>query len=63
MSSSAPAHLNNHFLNTLREIVQHPAGHNLDGHAVVSLAVVERRRMQSRVGYGPDSGGAGVDRT
>ena len=32
-----PVHLNNHHRNTLREIFQHPTGHNIEWHAVVSL--------------------------
>ena len=43
-----PVHLNNHHRNTLRQIFQHPASHNIEWHAVVSLleaigSVVERR--------------------
>jgi len=30
-------HLNNHHRNTLHKIFQHPAGHNIEWHAVVSL--------------------------
>jgi hypothetical protein len=36
-SSSEPVHLNNHHRNTLRRLFQHPAGHNIEWHAVVSL--------------------------
>ena len=36
-STSEPVHLNNHHRNTLRQILQHPAGHNIEWHAVVSL--------------------------
>jgi hypothetical protein len=36
-SSSEPVHLNNHHRNTLRQLFQHPAGHNIEWHAVVSL--------------------------
>jgi hypothetical protein len=32
-----PMHLNNHHRNTLRQIFQHPAGHNIEWHAVLSL--------------------------
>jgi hypothetical protein len=47
-STSEPAHLNNHHRNTLRQIFQHPASHNIEWHAVVSLlkaigSVVEHR--------------------
>ncbi len=38
MSSPAqPAHLSNHHRNTLRQIFQHPAGHNIEWRAVLSL--------------------------
>jgi hypothetical protein len=36
-SSSQPAHLSNHQRNTLRQIFQHPAGHNIEWRAVLSL--------------------------
>ena len=36
-SPSQPAHLNNHHHNALRHIFQHPAGHNIEWHAVLSL--------------------------
>jgi hypothetical protein len=36
-STSEPVHLNNHHRNTLRQIFQHPAGHNIEWRAVVSL--------------------------
>jgi hypothetical protein len=36
-SPSQPAHLNNHHRNTLRQILQHPAGHNIEWPAVLSL--------------------------
>ena len=47
-STSEPVHLNNHHRNTLRQIFQHPVGHNIEWHAVVSLlraigSVVEHR--------------------
>ena len=32
-----PVHLNNHHRNTLRQLLQHPASHNIEWHAVVSL--------------------------
>ena len=32
-----PAHLSNHHRNTLRQIFQHPAGHNIEWNAVLSL--------------------------
>jgi len=37
-SPSQPAHLSNHQRNTLRQIFQHPAGHNIEWRAVLSLA-------------------------
>ena len=36
-SASEPMHLNNHHRNTLRQLFQHPAGHNIEWHAVLSL--------------------------
>lgn len=36
-SPSQPRHLSNHQRTTLREIFQHPAGHNIEWHAVLSL--------------------------
>ena len=36
-SPSEPRHLSNHQRNTLRQIFQHPAGHNIEWHAVLSL--------------------------
>jgi hypothetical protein len=36
-SPSQPAHLSSHHRNTLRRIFQHPAGHNIEWHAVLSL--------------------------
>jgi hypothetical protein len=36
-SPSQPRHLTNHQRNTLRQIFQHPAGHNIEWHAVLSL--------------------------
>jgi hypothetical protein len=32
-----PEHLSNHQLNTLRQIFQHPAGHNIEWRTVLSL--------------------------
>ena len=34
---SRPAHLSNHQHSTLRQIFQHPAGHNIEWRAVLSL--------------------------
>jgi len=36
-STPEPAHLSNHHRNTLRQIFQHPAGHNIEWRAVLSL--------------------------
>jgi len=36
-SPPEPVHLNNHHRTTLRQIFQHPAGHNIEWHSVVSL--------------------------
>jgi len=36
-SPSQPAHLNNHQRSTLRQIFQHPAGHNIEWRAVLPL--------------------------
>ena len=36
-SPSQPAHLSNRQRNTLRQIFQHPAGHNIEWRAVLSL--------------------------
>ncbi len=59
-STSEPVHLNNHHRNTLRQILQHPAGHNIEWHAVVSLleavgSVVEHRDGKVAVSLGPDT--------
>jgi hypothetical protein len=37
MSTSGPPHLNNNQRNTLLQIFQHPASHNIEWHAVLSL--------------------------
>jgi len=37
---SRPAHLSNHQHSTLRQIFQHPAGHNIEWRAVLSLLAV-----------------------
>ena len=59
---SEPVHLNNHHRNTLRQILQHPAGHNIEWHAVVSLleavgSVTEHRdgKVATTLGSGPSS--------
>jgi hypothetical protein len=36
-SLSQPAHLSNHQRTTLRQIFRHPAGHNIEWRAVLSL--------------------------
>ena len=44
---SLPAHLSNHQRSTLRQIFQHPAGHNITWRAVLSLlAAVGSAREQ-----------------
>jgi hypothetical protein len=37
-SPSQPDHLSNHHRTTLRQLFQHPAGHNIEWRAVLSLA-------------------------
>jgi hypothetical protein len=37
---SRPVHLSNHHRNTLRELFQHPAGHNIEWRAVLALLKV-----------------------
>ena len=44
-SPSQPVHLSNHHRNTMGQILQHPAGHNIEWHAVLSLL---ERRAQPR---------------
>lgn len=36
-SPSQPAHLSNHHRSTLRQLFQHPVGHNIEWRAVLSL--------------------------
>jgi hypothetical protein len=36
-STPEPAHLNSHHRDTLEQILQHPAGHNIEWNAVLSL--------------------------
>jgi hypothetical protein len=36
-SASEPEHLTNHHRSTLRQLFQHPAGHNIEWRAVLSL--------------------------
>jgi rubrerythrin len=36
-TTSEPIHLNNHQRDTLAHILQHPAGHNIEWHDVLSL--------------------------
>jgi hypothetical protein len=55
-----PPHLNNHHRNTLRQIFQHPAGHNIEWRAVVSLleavgSVEERRDGKVAVTLGSET--------
>jgi hypothetical protein len=50
-STSGPTELNHHQRNTLRKIFQHPAGHNIEWHAVLSLleAVGSVRHREGKV--------------
>ena len=52
-SSPVPQHLDNHHRNTLRQIFQHPASHNIEWHAVTSLleAVGTGHRASRRQGH------------
>jgi hypothetical protein len=59
-STSEPLHLNNHHRNTLRQIFQHPVGHNIEWRAVVSLleaigSVVEHRDGKVAVTLGSET--------
>ena len=59
-STSEPVDLNNHHRTTLRQILQHPAGHNIEWHAVVSLleavgSVVEHRGGKVAVTLGSET--------
>ena len=61
MSSSPESqHLDNHHRNTLREIFQHPASHNIEWHAVTSLleavgTVTVRHDGKLAVKIGPEA--------
>ena len=37
MSATSEPHLSNHHRNTLRQLFQHPVGHNIEWRSVVSL--------------------------
>ena len=57
-SASQLRHLSNHQRNTLRQIFQHPAGHNIEWHAVLSLleavgSAEEQRGGKVAVTLGP----------
>ena len=59
-SPSQPAHLSNHQRNTLRQIFQHPAGHNIEWRAVLSLLAAvgsaeERHDGKVAVTIGPQT--------
>jgi len=59
-STSEPVHLSNRHRNTLRQILQHPAGHNIEWRAVVSLleavgAVEEHRDGKVAVTLGSET--------
>jgi hypothetical protein len=50
MSTSEPVHLNNHHRDTLSQIFQHPASHNIEWRAVLSLLEVVGTVEASRDG-------------
>lgn len=60
MSTSEPGHLNNHHRDTLLKLFQHPASHNIEWHAVLSLleavgSVEERHDGKYRVQVGTET--------
>jgi hypothetical protein len=61
MSASAqPEHLNNHHRNTLRQLFQHPIGHNIEWRSVLSLleavgTIEERHDGKVSVTIGPQT--------
>lgn len=60
-STPGPVHLNNHHRNTLRQLFQHPAGHNIEWHAVLSLlialgSVEQHKDGKVTVTVGPETG-------
>jgi hypothetical protein len=59
-STPEPEHLSNHHRNTLNAIFQHPAGHNIEWRAVLSLleavaTVDEAHDGKYRVALGPET--------
>jgi hypothetical protein len=58
-STAGPTDLNHHQRTTLRKIFQHPAGHNIEWHAVLSLLAaigsVERREGKVAVTVGAEA--------
>jgi hypothetical protein len=59
-SPPEPVHLSNHHRTTLRQIFQHPAGHNIEWHAVLSLleavgSVTAHHDGKVAVTIGPES--------
>ncbi len=59
-SSPEPQHLDNRHRNTLRQIFQHPASHNIEWHAVTSLleavgTVAVRHDGKLAVTIGPET--------
>jgi len=59
-ATSGPAHLDSHHRTTLRKILQHPAGHNIEWHDVLSLlqavgSVDERHDGKVAVTVGAES--------
>jgi hypothetical protein len=60
MSTPEPEHLTNHHRTTLRQLFQHPASHNIEWHAVVSLleavgSVAERHDGKVAVTVGSET--------
>jgi hypothetical protein len=52
-SPPRPAHLSNHHRTTLRQIFQHPAGHNVEWRAVLSLLAVAGTAADAPAGSPP----------
>ncbi len=59
-STSGPMHLSSHHRNTLHKLLQHPAGHNIEWHDVLSLleavgSVVDHRDGKVAVTVGSET--------
>ena len=59
-TTSGPVHLSSHHRTTLQKILQHPAGHNIEWHDVISLlqvvgSVVEHHDGKVTVTIGSES--------